>query len=144
MRRYNFFLCLSSRAGFAGEGSAVLFLSSLRDSGFNFALPSTPLRSVLGYHTPPSLRARSLADSHLRLRPTNSRFYEPALPRWVTHLPAIVGEGLVGLSHTVNIFFLLDGRAFAIGGVKQLIRQLVDHALLATAAAVLQNPADRQ
>jgi hypothetical protein len=30
-------------------------------------------------------------------------------------------EGLIGLGHAVNVFFLLDGRAFAVGGVQQFI-----------------------
>ncbi len=36
-------------------------------------------------------------------------------------LPPIVREGLIGLGHAVNVFFLLDGRAFAVGGVQQFI-----------------------
>src|SRR5258708_4112412 len=62
----------------------------------------------------------------------------------VSPLPPIMREGLVRLRHAVNIFFLLDCCAFAAGGVKQFIGQLVDHALFATAARVGHNPADRQ
>src|SRR5580700_11841548 len=67
-----------------------------------------------------------------------------AVGRVESSLPAIVREGLVGLGHTMHVVLLLDRRATAIGRVQQLIRQLVDHALFATSAAVLQNPADRQ
>src|SRR5271166_5562261 len=59
-------------------------------------------------------------------------------------LPAVVGKGLVGLGHAVYVFFLLDSGPTAVGGVQQLVSQLVDHALLAASTAVSQNPADRQ
>jgi hypothetical protein len=36
-------------------------------------------------------------------------------------LPPVVREGLIGLGHTVNVFLLLDGCAFAIGGVQQFV-----------------------
>src|ERR1700734_3997713 len=59
-------------------------------------------------------------------------------------LPAVVRESLVGLGHAVYVFLLLDGCATAIRRVEQLVRQLVDHALFATAAAVGQDPANCQ
>src|SRR5579863_3111946 len=61
-----------------------------------------------------------------------------------TCLPAVVREGLVGLSHAVHVFLLLDRSAAIIGGIQQLVSQLVYHALLAAAAAVGQDPANRQ
>jgi len=57
-------------------------------------------------------------------------------------LPAVVSEGLVGLGHTVNVFLLLHRSATAIGGIEELSGQLLDHALLATGAAVGYEPAD--
>src|ERR1700684_68004 len=57
-------------------------------------------------------------------------------------LPAIMREGLIGLGHTVNVFFLLDGCAFSVGGIQQLIAQLVDHAFLAASAGVGNQPAN--
>lgn len=33
-------------------------------------------------------------------------------------LPPVVREGLIGFGHTVNIFFLLYGCAFAVGGIQ--------------------------
>src|SRR5271169_5920353 len=58
-------------------------------------------------------------------------------------LPPIVREGFVGLGHAVNVFFLLDGCAFSVGGVQQFIAQLVDHALLPASAGVGNQPANR-
>src|SRR5579872_1313432 len=59
-------------------------------------------------------------------------------------LPPIVREGLIGLGHAVNVFFLLDGRAFSVGGVQQFIAQFVDHAFFAASARVGDQPANRQ
>src|SRR5579859_1509726 len=59
-------------------------------------------------------------------------------------LPPVVREGLIGLGHTVNVFLLLDSCAFAVGGVQQLVAQLVNHALLAASASVGNEPANRQ
>src|ERR1039458_8891896 len=59
-------------------------------------------------------------------------------------LPAVVGKGLVGLGHAVHVFLLLDGGPAIIGGIEQLVGQLVHHALFAASAAVGQNPADGQ
>lgn len=36
-------------------------------------------------------------------------------------LPPVMREGLIGLGHTVNVFLLLDGCAFAIRGIEQLV-----------------------
>src|ERR1700749_4047125 len=59
-------------------------------------------------------------------------------------LPAVVRERLVGLSHAMNVFLLLHRCAASIGRIKQLIAELVDHALFATTAAVGDEPADRE
>ena len=44
----------------------------------------------------------------------------------------------------MHIFFFLDGGATAVGGVEQLIAQLVDHSLFAAFARISNDPADRQ
>src|SRR5437660_6786722 len=62
----------------------------------------------------------------------------------VSPLPPVMGERLVRFGHTVNVFFLLDRRALAVGGVEQFIRQLVDHSFFATTARIRHDPADRQ
>src|SRR6266404_7901643 len=59
-------------------------------------------------------------------------------------LPAIMRECLIGFRHAVHVFLLLDGRAAIVGGVQQLVGELVDHALLATAAGIGNQPADRK
>src|SRR3954451_24193679 len=57
-------------------------------------------------------------------------------------LPAVVGEGLVGLSHAVDVLFALV-RAALIGlGVGELAGQPLGHRLLATRAGELDEPAD--
>src|SRR5258705_6904545 len=57
-------------------------------------------------------------------------------------LPAVVREGLVGLGHTVNVFLLLHRGATAVGRIEELRGQLLDHAFLATSAAVGHEPAN--
>src|SRR5579872_1522046 len=59
-------------------------------------------------------------------------------------LPPIMREGLIGLSHAVNVFFFLDGRAFSVGGVQQFIAQFVDHAFFAASTGIGDQPANRQ
>src|ERR1035437_3563337 len=59
-------------------------------------------------------------------------------------LPAVVGKGLVGLGHAVNVFLLLHRRAAPVGRIQQLVAQLVGHALFAAVAAIGDQPADGQ
>src|SRR6266436_6090762 len=59
-------------------------------------------------------------------------------------LPPIVRKGLVRLRHAVYIFFLLDGRAFTVRGVEQLVAQLINHSLFGAPAGVSHQPANRQ
>src|SRR5207253_3647923 len=59
-------------------------------------------------------------------------------------LPPVMREGLVGFRHAVDVFFLFHGRALAVGGIEQLIGQLVGHAFFAAPAAVTDEPADSQ
>src|SRR5215469_18436489 len=72
----------------------------------------------------------------------------PALFCWrlggTKKLPPVVRKRLIGFRHAVYVFFLLNCGTASIGGVKQLVGQLVDHALLTTRTAVCQNPANRQ
>src|ERR1700745_1749025 len=42
-------------------------------------------------------------------------------------LPAVVGEGLVGLRHLVGVLTALDARAKAVAGVEQLVHQPLGH-----------------
>src|SRR6516165_10433520 len=58
--------------------------------------------------------------------------------------PPVVREGLICFRHAMDIFFLLDRGALAVGRIQQLVGQLVDHALFAALAAVRQNPANGQ
>ena len=46
-------------------------------------------------------------------------------------LPAVVGEGLVGLGHLVHVLAALHARAEAVGGVEDLVHQPLGHRLLA-------------
>src|SRR4051812_17258472 len=59
-------------------------------------------------------------------------------------LPAIVRERLVGLGHTVGVFLLLHGVAFALAGRDHFGGELLGHRLLITAAGERDQPAHRQ
>src|ERR1700722_9033260 len=58
--------------------------------------------------------------------------------------PPVMRERLIRFRHPVNVFLLLDRRAFTRGGVQQLVTQLVDHAFFAASARIRDQPADRQ
>src|SRR5450759_4116312 len=68
----------------------------------------------------------------------------PSVSGGPANLPTIMSEGLVGFGHAVHVFRLLDSRPPAIGRIEQLVGQFVDHALLAAATAVGQNPTNSQ
>src|SRR5580765_6048900 len=59
-------------------------------------------------------------------------------------LPAIVSEGLVGLSHLVRVFLLLERPAAKRGRVQDLVRELLAHRLLRALARVRDQPANAQ
>src|SRR5689334_290360 len=46
--------------------------------------------------------------------------------------PAVVGEGLVGLGHLVNVLATLDRGTEAVGRVEDLVHEALGHRLLAT------------
>src|SRR5213595_679432 len=56
-------------------------------------------------------------------------------------LPAIVGEGPVGLGHPVRVLFLLYGLALALRGEDQLGGEPLRHVLFAAGAAERDQPA---
>ena len=51
-----------------------------------------------------------------------------------------MGEGLVGFSHTVGIFLLLHGTAFALGSCDDLVGQLVGNGLAVALAGETDQP----
>src|SRR3954447_7656731 len=59
-------------------------------------------------------------------------------------LPAVVGEGLVGLGHLVHVLAALDAGPEAVARVEQLVHEALGHGLLTTLAAVLHQPAQRE
>src|SRR5215470_3191627 len=59
-------------------------------------------------------------------------------------LPAVVREGLVGLRHPVDVVLLLVGAALLVQRIHELAGQLRRHALLASVAGVLHDPAQRE
>src|SRR5665213_2154291 len=65
---------------------------------------------------------------------TFSRGYSRAVISLQTffYLPAIVGEGLVGLSHLGHVLTALDSRTDTVAGVDNLVGQTVGHGLFAT------------
>src|SRR5215210_1024441 len=58
--------------------------------------------------------------------------------------PAVVGEGLVGLSHLVGVLTLLHSGTQAVGGVEDLVHQAIGHGLLATVLGVPDQPPQRE
>src|SRR5215831_963450 len=56
-------------------------------------------------------------------------------------LPAVVGEGLVGLRHLVRVLAPLYGGTEAIARVEQLVHEALDHRLLAPGPGVVHEPA---
>src|SRR6266536_3517933 len=63
-------------------------------------------------------------------------------PEARSSLPPVMCECLVRFRHTMHVFFLLDSGALAIGGIEQLVRQLVDHSFFAATARIAHDPAD--
>src|SRR5450432_1056354 len=59
-------------------------------------------------------------------------------------LPAVMGEGLVGLGHAVRVLALPDSRSPVLGGIHQLVRQAERHGLLAAVTGCVDDPAHRQ
>src|SRR5205085_3169815 len=59
-------------------------------------------------------------------------------------LPAVVGEGLVGLRHSVDVVLALERSALLVHRVEDLVRELLAHVLLAPVARERHEPADRQ
>ena len=59
-------------------------------------------------------------------------------------LPAVVGEGLVGLGHAVRVFALLHRVARVVERVEQFRREPLGHGLLAALARELDDPPERQ
>src|SRR3954468_6728121 len=57
-------------------------------------------------------------------------------------LPAIVGEGLVGLRHAVDVVLALPGAPLLLRGVVDLVGEAFGHRLLAPPARELDQPAD--
>src|SRR5919201_1294893 len=75
---------------------------------------------------------------------TSRRIGEPRLAEADPTSPAVMREGPVGLRHSVRVFALLDAGAETVAGVKQLVRQALDHGLLATLPRVVHQPAQSQ
>src|SRR3954447_17788001 len=59
-----------------------------------------------------------------------------------TDLPAVVGEGLVGLRHAIHVVLALERPALLIDGVKDLCGQALDHLALAALPRERDDPAD--
>src|SRR6516165_1806405 len=59
-------------------------------------------------------------------------------------LPAVVGEGLVGLRHLVRVLAPLDAGAQAVARVEQLVHEPLGHRLLPAVPGVGHDPAQRE
>src|SRR5689334_5438810 len=68
-----------------------------------------------------------------------------AHPLWcgtgVGPLPAVVGEGPVGLGHLVHVLAALHRSADAVAGVEELVGEALGHRLLAALPGVADQPA---
>src|SRR5215217_6571860 len=70
------------------------------------------------------------------------RRFAAASLREATRLPAVVGEGLVGLGHAVDVVLPLPGVALLLRGVQNLVGEALGHRLLAARPRELDQPAD--
>src|SRR4051812_38353983 len=68
----------------------------------------------------------------------------PILVTVAMRLPPVMGEGLVGLCHPVDVVLALVRAALLVERVHDLVGELVAHALFAAVAGVRDDPADRQ
>src|SRR5919204_395342 len=67
-----------------------------------------------------------------------------SFPRSCLRLPAVVGEGLVGLGHLVGVLATLDAGAKAVAGVEDLVHEALGHRLLTPLPRVADEPAQRE
>src|SRR6185503_172780 len=66
---------------------------------------------------------------------------EPANRPAPERLPAVVGEGLVGLGHLVRVLATLHRGTQAVARVEDLVHQALGHRLLPTLTGVTDHPA---
>src|ERR1700761_5264723 len=79
---------------------------------------------------------------HRRRVPVKRQTSPRARHRAGASLPAVVGEGLVGLRHAVDVVLALVGVALLLGGIQELVGEPLGHRLLAALAGELDQPAD--
>src|SRR5215471_20672997 len=81
-----------------------------------------------------------------RYRSRHSHYFvdAEASKSFLSPLPPVMRERLVGLRHPVNIVSLLDRSAAQIRGIIQFVSQLLRHAFLRAAPRVENDPPDRQ
>src|SRR3954470_20414129 len=82
-------------------------------------------------------RSAGLAISLSRLSCSAGGAGATGFPR----LPAVVGEGLVGLGHLVRVLATLDAGTKAVAGVEDLVHEALGHRLLAALLGVAEEPA---
>jgi hypothetical protein len=56
-------------------------------------------------------------------------------------LPAVVGEGLVGLGHLVGVFATLHSGTETVGGIQDFVLEALGHRLFAAGLGVADQPA---
>src|SRR5688572_14418956 len=59
-------------------------------------------------------------------------------------LPAVMGEGFVGLGHAMRVFALLHGAAAIVRSVDELAREAIAHGALRPRTRIGDQPADRE
>src|SRR5690348_13237834 len=88
----------------------------------------------------PMLRTRSSCDGD----GTSGEVWVSTRSGAIRCLPAVVGEGLVGLRHAIHVVLALVGPALLVLRVEDLADELVDHLLLTPLARERHEPADGQ
>src|ERR1700730_731114 len=101
---------------------------------------SCALRAMSGL---PRLSPLSLQNHPLPLMPGLKKTQQAA-EMTGAQLPAIVRKRLVGFRHAMHVFLLLHRAAACVGGIHQLLCQLVSHGLARARARVKQQPANRK
>src|SRR3954471_8856236 len=87
-----------------------------------------------------SERTNQVRERDDRARTTRCAGLQRPLIERRKRLPAVVGEGLVRLSHAVDVVLALPGVALLLGRIENLVREALGHRLLAASPGELDQP----
>ncbi len=133
-----------------GDGDTTLLLLHHPVGGRRTVMHFTHLVAEAGVKQNP-LRGGSLArvdvgtDTDVTVAvDRGSTGHNKVLVKVALDLEAVVREGLVGFSHTVHVFALLDRSAFTFKSIQQLASEAQRHGFFATLARSIYQPAHGQ